>query len=163
MCEVWERRGWEGGRVGGECSGTLGTSTICTVHLISLHHSLLLSPHPLVRCWSREAGFRGFWKTHINVHCTNVVTNVVWGYWGILSVEKFGLREYIISLFCRRTTFKIQQTCTTEGSILYNRGACSQNPPTRQSTTPQTNHLFSRYTYAHCCLHQLCVCKEEET
>ena len=68
MCEVWERRGWEDGRAGGECSSTLGTSTICTVHLISLHHSLLLSSHPLVRCWSREVGFRGFWKTHIKGH-----------------------------------------------------------------------------------------------
>ena len=80
-------------------------------------------------------------------------------------VKKFGLREYTISLLCRRTIFKVRQTCTIEGRNFQNLTGEHAPKTLLQINNPNQSFIFQIHIqlYAHCQLQQLCVCEEEET
>ena len=121
----------------------------------ALPHSLLLSPHPLVRCISREDSgnplrYSIFWVTcrirfcvqcTLHKFCDKYCVRLLWFTQG----REVWPEKYIIYLFAlQKKNFKIRWTCTTEGSIFQNlTGQHAPGTLLRGQSTMLTNPLFT--------------------
>jgi len=78
-------------------------------------------------------------------------------------VEKFDLQEYVISLLCRRATFKIRWTCNTEGSIFQNLTGKHIPGTLLQGKAPCKPIICFLDTHVCPLLVTTALCEEEET